>query len=29
MQRSSSQLFSIAGGKSDIKLHKLLLLRCC
>ena len=26
MQRSSSHLFSIAGGKSDIKLHKLLLL---
>jgi hypothetical protein len=29
MHRSSSQLFSIADGKSDIKLHKLLLLRCC
>ena len=25
----STQLFSMAGGKSDIKLHKLLLLRCC
>jgi hypothetical protein len=29
MQRSSSHLFFIAGGKSDIKLHKLLPLRCC
>jgi hypothetical protein len=29
MQRSSSQLFSIARGKSDIKLDKLLLLRRC
>jgi hypothetical protein len=29
MQRSSSQLYSIAGGKGDIKPHKLLLLRCC
>jgi hypothetical protein len=29
MQRSISQLFSIAVGKSDIKPHKLLLLRCC
>ena len=25
----STQLFSMAGGKSDIKLHKLLMLRSC
>jgi hypothetical protein len=27
MQRSSTQLFSMAGGKSVIQLHTLLLLR--